>query len=528
MANIFGDIWDQFKKRTVTENGRRIFYPFGTPKGSTGNTAGNIGTNTAQTKVNQNVFKSNPWSNPAPSYADPNINFRPVATTMYDRPAGPPAPKKETTTVTPSQPTVSYDQKYQDYLKNRTETANTLAQQAEEEARKKAQEDYDLEKGSLNSQLSNLTSALSSYKTNRNADVDAYNQTVERGKENARTASGSTQRTLAKTRQDQLNQNQKTYAALGTVDSYGVGSFSGANANTESDFLRMTNENYKNLEDKLYTLDQDALSYKRKADMDMAEQDSKYNDAVIQINKLLAGNENAKRQALQAASQLLSQKKAEIQDEYDGLMLQIEKDKYTSAQALNAEKAKGQEVMKAWQSTSGEFRKSGKVTDMNDVFFVNNYKDAYESMMKNGGMSSAKTDTANEMVNVIDQLVKTGGVGGITGIVRNDFIPGTKAALAKNYYNQLKGMLSLENRQKLKGSGAISDYESKVLAQAASALDQNLSETQFMQVLNDLRNKLSNQPASQSQQEIRVQDKKTGQYGFISPNEFDPNLYIQA
>lgn len=509
MANIFSDLFNP--KKNIT------YYPFAQNKVQTttkGNTSGNVGSvQSATSKPAQNIFA-------------------PKATIQYSSPIGPTLPK--TAAPQPSQPaTTSYDQKYADYLKGRTDTANTLAESASEEAKKQAQEAYDMEKNALNSQVSNLNAGFNTYKTGKAGDVAAYNDVVARNKENATTASGASQRGLAKTRQDVLNQNQKTYAALGTVDSYGTGSFTGANANTENDFLRMTNENYRNLEDKLYTLDQDAASYKRKADMDVASEESKFNDAVIQINKLLAGNEQLKSQAIRQATDLLAQKKAEIGDEFKRLTLETEKQKYDAQQALALESQKGQEVQKAFMATSPEFQKSGQVKDMNDVMFVNKYKDAYEVMMKNNSFSgqSGKGKAAQDMITAIDNLVKTGGVGGITGLVQNSFIPGSKAAIASNYFDQLKGMLSLENRQKLKGSGAISDFEAKTLEQAASALGRNLSETQFMQVLNDLKTKLQNgdpNAVASQQGEIRVQDKRTGQYGYISPSEFDPNLYNQA
>lgn len=83
----------------------------------------------------------------------------------------------------------------------------------------------------------------------------------------------------------------------------------------------------------------------------------------------------------------------------------------------------------------------------------------------------------------------------ITGLLQlRSGIPGTKAASTKNIYDQLQGMLSLEGREKLKGSGAISDFEFKVLQQAASRLGRNMSNTEFRQTLEDLQTQLGNQP----------------------------------
>lgn len=104
---------------------------------------------------------------------------------------------------------------------------------------------------------------------------------------------------------------------------------------------------------------------------------------------------------------------------------------------------------------------------------------------------TSKPKATQDVINVVDQLMskKTGEITGIPNI--KAFIPGTDTQLTKNLYDQLKGMLALENRQKLKGSGQISDYESKVLDKAASALGRNLSDKDFVKVLEDLRKGLS-------------------------------------
>lgn len=63
--------------------------------------------------------------------------------------------------------------------------------------------------------------------------------------------------------------------------------------------------------------------------------------------------------------------------------------------------------------------------------------------------------------------------------------------LRLNQFEQLKGILSLWEREKLKGTGAISDFESKMLAQSASALGRNLSEPDFIKEIEKIRDILS-------------------------------------
>ncbi|MCP3681685.1 MAG: hypothetical protein GY861_03250 [bacterium] len=68
---------------------------------------------------------------------------------------------------------------------------------------------------------------------------------------------------------------------------------------------------------------------------------------------------------------------------------------------------------------------------------------------------------------------------------------GTRAQTAVALYDQLKGLLSLENREKLKGSGAISDFEARTLEQAAAALTREMSDTEFRKQLTKVKNTLS-------------------------------------
>jgi hypothetical protein len=136
---------------------------------------------------------------------------------------------------------------------------------------------------------------------------------------------------------------------------------------------------------------------------------------------------------------------------------------------------------------SKQFMSTGVPQTMADYMYIQKDPKAAEYIKNTagGGASQAK----DELLGVIGKL-RNGNIGAITGFTRTGWVPGSEGALTKNYYDQLKSMLSLENREKLKGSGAISDFEAKILANAASALGQNLSEDQFRLVLSDLETKL--------------------------------------
>lgn len=54
-------------------------------------------------------------------------------------------------------------------------------------------------------------------------------------------------------------------------------------------------------------------------------------------------------------------------------------------------------------------------------------------------------------------------------------------------FDQIKGLITLEGRQKLKGSGAISDFESKMLQDSETSLRRNLSDDEAKRVLTNIK-----------------------------------------
>ncbi len=94
---------------------------------------------------------------------------------------------------------------------------------------------------------------------------------------------------------------------------------------------------------------------------------------------------------------------------------------------------------------------------------------------------------ATQSLSLINNLL-AGDTSKITGIGQNPLnFFGASNAQSINQYNQLQGLLKLGVRGLLKGQGAVSDYEGKVLAQAASSLGRNLPNAPFQQALKDLR-----------------------------------------
>jgi hypothetical protein len=118
-------------------------------------------------------------------------------------------------------------------------------------------------------------------------------------------------------------------------------------------------------------------------------------------------------------------------------------------------------------------------------------------------------------------------LGNIAGAI-NQFTGGFfgQAATAKNQFNQLKGQLSLEKRSLLKGSGAISDFESKMLEQAASSLGRNLNDSEFRKQLLQIKGVF--QTATGGQAMVTVTDPVTKQSKTGLANSADINQAIAS
>lgn len=143
---------------------------------------------------------------------------------------------------------------------------------------------------------------------------------------------------------------------------------------------------------------------------------------------------------------------------------------------------------------------------------ISDVPDEYKGAVALGTTSGTKpqSEISKQVVSVIDELLANPGLSRISGPL--DQIAGGlfgDAALAKNKFNQLKGLLSLENIKYLKGTGSISDAEQRLLENAASAVARNLSDTDFRNELIKLKNGLDavkdNQLAPDEEQFLRSQ-----------------------
>lgn len=112
-------------------------------------------------------------------------------------------------------------------------------------------------------------------------------------------------------------------------------------------------------------------------------------------------------------------------------------------------------------------------------------------------------------LSLVNEILENPNLGRIVGPLRVPFITNRRL---RNQIEQLGSLLSLENRQKLKGQGTISDFESRILASAGSALggDPNkLTEKDFDRELKKIRGVFANAAGLESV--VVITDPTTGE-----------------
>jgi hypothetical protein len=96
---------------------------------------------------------------------------------------------------------------------------------------------------------------------------------------------------------------------------------------------------------------------------------------------------------------------------------------------------------------------------------------ASEAVQQKDSTAIAKAFDSVAAIDAVDSLLADNGYKNIYGVA-DQFIPTImpKAVGQEALRNQVVGLLSLENRQKLKGQGTITDSEAKTLAESATIL----------------------------------------------------------
>lgn len=413
---------------------------------------------------------------------------KPVQQMSTPRPVGPMsvAPKAPLMSVNPNAqkyqapapkpyqpPQANPGQEWLNYTQNAGNRQKTFAEQQMNDKMNFLKQRGQLTNQQLLEQIPLAEQNFNTYKGNTEATIADLIKGGEMQKSQATDYYGDAQRQAAQTLRETQGANQRTFANLGTLDSRGEGSFAQANENTMSDFNRFTQQNLRAKADQLTQIDMSVRAAEREARATISQEEQKMNQLKRDIQYAVANNDLETAQGLTQAYNEAQQYIYDIED----AMAQTKYQFGLEQQKLENEMAKV-------QSFTPEFMATGVPTNQAEYeFFIKNKKDM-DTLYGTGNTASS------DILNVAKQL-KGSNFAGITGVGQTAWLPGSEGALALNTYEQLRGLLSLENREKLKGSGAISDFEAKVLDKAASRLGRNLSNEQFEQVLDELIAELS-------------------------------------
>lgn len=317
--------------------------------------------------------------------------------------------------------------------------------------------------------------------------------------------------TSAKTKKQTDAQRQAMFAGLGTLDSTGNMGFTGQQINSDEEFIRQQGNRDLEKARALTAIDAKVETAARTAKTEIAKEVAKFQEDVRKINAQVSESDMNKEAQIRAAYTDL---KTTVQTINDGLLAtqqngELEKLKYLAEQ----------EKANATANLSPEFIQTGIPKTAADFIYKTQNPAGFET--KIGADASKNTGNVLQVVN----NVLNGNIGAITGWLKTGWIPGSSGAQTKNDFENLKAMLSLEGRQQLKGSGAISDFEAGILEKAAAmGLGTNLSEDQFRAKLGQLKQELE-AGGQNGGVTMNVRQKSTGQTGTIPVGEFDPNLY---
>ncbi len=135
------------------------------------------------------------------------------------------------------------------------------------------------------------------------------------------------------------------------------------------------------------------------------------------------------------------------------------------------------------------------------LYKASDIPDQYKDLVAQGvsGNKPNLSKNSTDAISIIDELSVDPSLKDISGfriLNPTSLFPGTAVQSTQNLAKQLAGILALQNRTQLKGSGAISDFEFRVLGEASSALGlddngrTNLSPDDFKTQLAKLKLKL--------------------------------------
>lgn len=318
---------------------------------------------------------------------------------------------------------------------------------------------------------------------------------------------GDALRQGAQTGREQEQKLKNLFASLGTLDS---SQFKNEMINTTEETTRGQQQTLRAKARELSKIEATVEEAERKAQLTVQQEVAAFNETIRKINETVYNNEAAKEEDIRAAYANLQGVLDEIEGTLEANQMALQTAKFDFQQ----EQLKLDQAKPGYGLSEG-FMNTGVPETPEEEYILRQGENAAQNILSG---QLKLTDISDPTVKAIAQdiLAQSGATQGndnkqqvvdtITSLLQENTKPmtgklqirgsdgfwgrGTEAQKAVALYDQLKALLSLENREQLKGSGAISDFEARMLENAAAALNRNMSDDDFRGMLVQIKQTL--------------------------------------
>lgn len=435
--------------------------------------------NASYNTSNQNPYASG--SSQAPyavaSLADGRVRYsdgsiRGVAKTNNTSPA-------PTTKPTNTQPTPTTQPQNTSPAYNYLSSAGSRAQQRVNDTQSYADKSIDLAKQAADSRAATLDkigagygASYDNYANTLRKGVDIQKGTAQRQIDTAQTNYDDQRYYNETARKERMKGLEGTLASLGTLQSSALNNV-GAKINMGAE--RADRRDQQTLNNRIADVQDTVRLAENEAEGLIQREGEVYRQQMAQLAGSMDQNSIEYKKAVAAITQDANDKIAGILDNLDGFVYQT--------QLAEMKNSQGQ--------LSDEFLRTGQPVTREDMIWAMENPDKLNDFQTTASNNSGEMSPEKQnMLDVINQLVQA-DTKPITGFSRiGGWLPGTSAQRTKNLFDRLQGMLTLDNVDKLKGTGSVSDREFAVLSAAASELGRNLNDQDFKSILISLQREL--------------------------------------
>lgn len=414
---------------------------------------------TPTTTQNSNQLYSNAYAAPkaastTQSVAVPYANANMVKTT----PAAKTTDNSAYNAFTPSSAVDTYEQKMKKLYQEQQDQLAAQKQQSLADTNKT----YDYAKQYYESSIPSLQNNFNTYEANANADIKAMQDSAAAQKASTSESYLAAQKDALTAQRNQEAKTAQEFAALGTIDSGGVGSYSRARENILSDANSFRQSNNMKMASALADIDSQLGSAERTAQQAILTERSNLEAAIREINYNLGTNEQARQNALNQVVSNYNTSVSSIQQELATLQYNL---------AQQAEQLKGSQL-------SEQFMKTDIPQTQTDYQYKVENAGNYQKLQASqnaGKVTDTDKQTGSEIYSLTkgildenrkDQLERISGRSAHIATWLNP-----KATDMKAEVKRISDLLTVKSRNALKGQGQISDAETRMLANAQSILE---------------------------------------------------------